>query len=111
MLSVDKYNSCRGLANGYKPLLNHRDHRHDLDLGSMLTNGGFNNSPLFTDSCCYGNSIYDPIQSGVTSYMEIEADDVPGYPILMLHYGQVSTDIVLLRLTKIETEKVSKCKR
>jgi len=43
--------------------------------------------------------------------MEIEADDVPGYPILMLHYGQVSTDIVLLRLTKIETEKVSKCKR
>ena len=43
---------------------------------------------LLSDSCCYGQSIYDPDQSGVTSYMEIDADDIPGYPILMLHYGQ-----------------------
>jgi len=86
---VDKYNMCLPLANGYTSILNHSDLQYDVDLGIMsLTNSSSNSSALYSECLCYGNSIYDPVQSGVTSYMEIDADDVPGYPILMLHYGQ-----------------------
>jgi len=61
----------------------------ELDLGSTTaaTNGNWNGPRLLSDVCRYGESIYDPAQSGVKSYMEIDADDVPGYPILMLHYA------------------------
>jgi len=75
------YNTCRPLVNGYKSPLNGRDLEYDLDFGAS------DSSRLYSDCCCYGNNIY-PVQSGVTSYMEIDADDIPGYPILMLHYGQ-----------------------
>jgi len=85
MLSVETYDTLRPLANGYTSPLN----RTDLDLSSAaVTNGSLDSSRLYSDSSSYGNSLYDPVQSGVTSYMEIDADDIPGYPILMLHYRQ-----------------------
>ena len=91
-LSVDKYNACCPLVNGYKSLMTRNDLQYNGDLGSTaMTNGrptSWDSSPLYSDSCRYGNSIYDPVHSGVTSYMEIDADDIPEYPILMLHYGQ-----------------------
>ena len=85
-LSVDKYDTFRPLVNGYTSSLNLQ---YDLDLGcTAVTNDTSDNSRLYSGSCSYGNSIYDPVQSGVKSYMEIDADDIPGYPILMLHYRQ-----------------------
>lgn len=88
MLSVDN-STYRPLANGYKSLSNGSDLHYDPDIGgTTITNGTSDRSRLYSDCCCYGNSIYDPVQSGVNSYMEIDADDVPGYPILLLHYGQ-----------------------
>jgi len=72
-LSAGGYNApCRPLANGFK---------------SPANCGGGGVERLLSDSCCYGQSIYDADRTGVTSYMEIDAADVPGYPILTLHYG------------------------
>jgi len=64
--------------------------RADLECDLVSSDGVVitDSSRLYSDSCLYGQSIYDPVQSGVTSYMEIDADDIPGYPILMLHYRQ-----------------------
>ena len=83
---VDNYNTCGHLANGYKLPVNRADLEYDLvsSDGVVITDS----SRLYSDSYLYGQSIYDPVQSGVTSYMEIDADDIPGYPILMLHYRQ-----------------------
>lgn len=78
------------MVNGYKLPLNCNDlyYYDDLD-GKPTTDGTWRSSArLSTDYCRYGASIYDPIQSGVTSYMEVDADDLPDYPILTLHYGQ-----------------------
>ena len=83
------YTTCRPLANGYISSVNRSYLNYDLDVVSTaVTNGTSDSCRLYSGSCCYGKSIYDPVQSGVTSYMEIDADDIPGYPILMLHYGQ-----------------------
>ena len=88
-LFVDMYTTCRPLANGYISSVNRSYLNYDLDVVSTaVTNGTSDSCRLYSGSCCYGKSIYDPVQSGVTSYMEIDADDIPGYPILMLHYGQ-----------------------
>ena len=89
-LFVDIYGTYCPLMNGYNWPVNRSDLSYGRDLGySSMTNGTWDSSSrLFSDSCLYGQSIYDPAQSGVTSYMEIDADDIPGYPILMLHYRQ-----------------------
>jgi len=73
------------LANGYKSAMKRTDFGYIIDPSS--TNDS-SSRLLYSDSCRYGQSIYDPTQSGVTSYMEIDANDIPDYPILMLHYSQ-----------------------
>jgi len=99
MLSVDKYKTCCTLANGFKcPSVNRRDVNCDVVAGgsTAVTNDGF--SRLHSDSYRYGQSIYDAAQSGVTSYMEIDANDIPDYPILMLHYGQARSAVKYLSI-------------
>jgi len=84
--TVDKYDGCRRLANGFKARPIYADVNDEPEFS--CSNGGSSTTQWFSHSCRYGQSIYDPAESSVKSYMEIDADDLPGYPILMLHYGQ-----------------------